>query len=337
MSTRTIATEPILGADNLVKHFPIVTRRGFRKHVDYLQAVDGVSVSIGVRETLGVVGESGSGKSTLLKLLARLIEPTSGSISFLGREQEGLSGKALTPFRRNVQMIYQDPYGQLNPRMTIEEIVTEPWIVHPGVVPRERFRPEAAKLLDTVGIRANLMSRYPAEFSGGQQQRVGIARALALRPQVILCDEPVSALDVSIQAQVILLLKQLQEEYGLSYVFVTHDVSVVRSIADRVSVMYLGRIVETGSVDAICDSPQHPYTQALLSAVPRLVTDKGSRVKRTVLPGEIPNPADPPSGCRFRTRCWKADGLCEEVDPALERHDSSSQLIACHYPSNAKP
>ncbi|ODS52622.1 MAG: peptide ABC transporter ATP-binding protein [Acidobacteria bacterium SCN 69-37] len=328
---RTTA-DPLLRVDGLVKHFPLTRGVIFKRHIGDVKAVDGVSLDLARGETLGIVGESGCGKSTLAKLLVRLERPTAGRALFEGRNIFDLEGGDLRRLRRNLQMVLQDPYTSLNPRMTVGDIVGEPFEIHPEVAPRSSRRARVQELLDLVGLNPEHINRYPHQFSGGQRQRIGIARALALKPQVIICDEPVSALDVSIQAQVINLLEDLQTELGLSYIFIAHDLSVVRHISDRVAVMYLGRIVEIGTGDDIYDRATHPYTQALLSAVP--VPDPRARGTRRVirLEGDVPSPANPPSGCRFRTRCWKAQDVCAVEEPALAvRSSDGGHLSACHF------
>ncbi|WFF01391.1 dipeptide ABC transporter ATP-binding protein [Micromonospora sp. WMMD964] len=323
--------EAILSVDNLVKHFPITQGVLFQRQVGAVKAVDGVSFELRRGETLGVVGESGCGKSTLARLLMRLETPTSGSATLEGRDLFKASGGELRRVRRNMQMVMQDPYTSLNPRMTVGDIIGEPFEIHPDAAPKGSKQRRVQELLDLVGLNPEHINRYPHQFSGGQRQRIGIARALALRPDVIVCDEPVSALDVSIQAQVINLLKQLQDELGLSYIFIAHDLSVVRHIADRVAVMYLGRIVEIGTEDEIYERATHPYTQALLSAVP--VPDPEARDQRTMirLVGDVPSPADPPSGCHFRTRCWKAQDICAVEDPATVPRAADPHPSACHF------
>ncbi|MEU4621610.1 oligopeptide/dipeptide ABC transporter ATP-binding protein [Actinoplanes sp. NPDC023801] len=313
-------TDVVLEARNLVKHF-----------TGGIRAVDGVDLQLRRGETLGVVGESGCGKSTLAKLLVGLEKPTSGSVMVRGEDMTRLRGGGLRRARRNIQMVLQDPYTSLNPRMTVGDIVGEPFEIHSDVVPRGKRQQAVQDLLDTVGLNPDHINRYPHQFSGGQRQRIGIARALALKPEIIVCDEPVSALDVSIQAQVINLLERLQDDFGLSYIFIAHDLSVVRHISDRVAVMYLGKIVEQGHDVAIYDQPTHPYTQALLSAVPVPDPRLRGRRKQIVLEGDVPSPADPPSGCRFRTRCWKAQHVCAEQEPVLQIRERSPHPSACHF------
>ncbi len=324
-------TETILEARDLVKHFPITTGIVFKRHIGEVKAVDGVSLELKTGETLGVVGESGCGKSTLAKLIMRLEKPTSGEVLFQGQDIFGLEGAELRRLRRNIQLVMQDPYTSLNPRMTVGDIVGEPFEIHKDVAPKASRRARVQELLDVVGLNPEHINRYPHQFSGGQRQRIGIARALALRPKVILCDEPVSALDVSIQAQVINLLESLQDELELSYIFIAHDLSVVRHISDRLAVMYLGKVVEIGTEPEIYERPTHPYTQALLSAVP--VPDPSARGEREVirLEGDVPSPANPPSGCRFRTRCWKAEDICATDEPRLEPRPADPHPSACHF------
>jgi oligopeptide transport system ATP-binding protein len=313
----------VLETRGLTKHFP--SRKGA------VRAVDGVDLQLLRGETLGVVGESGCGKSTLAKMLVGLERPTAGSITVRGRDAAALRGAELRRSRRHIQMVMQDPYTSLNPRMTVGDIIGEPYEVHPDVVPREQRVRVVQELLDVVGLNPDHINRYPHQFSGGQRQRIGIARALALKPEIIICDEPVSALDVSIQAQVINLLERLQHEFALSYIFIAHDLSVVRHISNRVAVMYLGKIVEVGYDQAIYEQPTHPYTQALLSAGP--VPDPRLRGRRDqiMLEGDVPSPTDPPSGCRFRTRCWKAREVCAQQEPRLEVRPRSPHPSACHF------
>ncbi len=320
----------LLEVVDLVKHFPVTRGVAFRRTVGQVRAVDGVSFTLGAGETLGVVGESGCGKSTLAQVLMRLEPPTSGAAYFEGEPMFSLRGAALRRWRREMQIVLQDPYTSLNPRMTVGDIVGEPFEIHPEVAPKASRAGRVRELLDVVGLNPEHLNRYPHQFSGGQRQRIGIARALALKPKVIVCDEPVSALDVSIQAQVMNLLAELQGEFGLSYVFIAHDLSVVRHLSDRVAVMYLGKVVEIGTEEQIYRHPTHPYTQALLSAVP--VADPALRGRRDVirLTGDVPSPVNPPSGCRFRTRCWKAQDVCATEEPALISRDGGHPS-ACHF------
>ncbi|THA37389.1 dipeptide ABC transporter ATP-binding protein [Streptomyces sp. A1547] len=328
--------ETILEVRDLVKHYPLTRGILFKKQVGAVKAVDGVSFGLARGETLGIVGESGCGKSTVAKMLVHLERPTAGAISYKGEDITKLSGKALRAVRRNIQMVFQDPYTSLNPRMTVGDIIGEPYDIHPEVAPKGDRRRKVQELLDVVGLNPEYINRYPHQFSGGQRQRIGIARGLALQPEVIVADEPVSALDVSVQAQVINLLERLQAEFGLSYVFIAHDLSIVRHISDRVGVMYLGRVVEIGTDTQIYDHPTHPYTQALLSAVP--VPDPQARAhrERIILTGDVPSPANPPSGCPFRTRCWKAQQRCTDEVPLLAVPEAfpsgpAAHPSACHF------
>ncbi|MFJ9420252.1 ABC transporter ATP-binding protein [Streptomyces sp. NPDC101227] len=335
---RAALGEPILEIRDLVKHYPLTQGVLIKKQIGAVKAVDGVTFDLRKGETLGIVGESGCGKSTLAKMLVGLERPTSGQIRYQGQDITTLSGRAMKAVRRNIQMVFQDPYTSLNPRMTVGDIVGEPYEIHPEVAPKGDRRKKVQELLDVVGLNPEYINRYPHQFSGGQRQRIGIARGLALRPEIIVADEPVSALDVSVQAQVVNLLDQLQDEFDLSYVFIAHDLSVVRHISDRVAVMYLGRLAETGTDEQIYEHPTHPYTQALLSAVPVPDPDARERRERILLAGDVPSPANPPSGCRFRTRCWKAQPLCAEVVPPLEvpaefrdAEGPAKHASACHF------
>jgi oligopeptide/dipeptide ABC transporter ATP-binding protein len=321
---------PILEVRDLVKHYPITQGIVFKRTIGQVRAVDGVSLDLYRGETLGVVGESGCGKSTLGRVLMNLERPTAGTARYKGRDIYALDAAENRRLRRDIQLVMQDPYSSLNPRMTVGDIVGEPFEIHKDVVPKGDRRHRVQELLDVVGLNPEHINRYPHQFSGGQRQRIGIARALALRPEVIICDEPVSALDVSIQAQVMNLLEQLQHDFGLSYLFIAHDLSVVRHICDRVAVMYLGTIVEMGTEAQIYQHPTHPYTQALLSAVP--VPDPTLRNRREVirLTGDVPSPANPPSGCRFRTRCWKAQEVCAQEVPELTVR-AAGHVSACHF------
>jgi oligopeptide transport system ATP-binding protein len=310
--------EAILEVRDLVKHYPLAQGILFKKQVGAVKAVDGVSFDLAPGETLGIVGESGCGKSTVAKMLVNLERPTAGQIKYKGEDITQMSGRALKAVRRNIQMVFQDPYTSLNPRMTVGDIIGEPYEIHPEVAPKGNRRQKVQDLLDVVGLNPEYINRYPHQFSGGQRQRIGIARGLALQPEIIVADEPVSALDVSVQAQVVNLLDRLQNEFSLSYVFIAHDLSIVRHISDRVGVMYLGRIVEIGREEEIYDHPTHPYTQALLSAVPVPDPSARSHRERIILTGDVPSPANPPSGCPFRTRCWKARERCALEVPLLE-------------------
>jgi oligopeptide transport system ATP-binding protein len=324
--------EVVLKAENLVKHYPIMAGV-LRRTVGHVKAVDGVSFELYKGETLGIVGESGCGKSSLGRLLMRLEEPTAGKLTFDGVDMYSQTGADMRRLRRDIQIVFQDPYTSLNPRKTVGDIVGEPFEIHRDVVPKGGRRRRVQELLDLVGLNPEHINRYPHQFSGGQRQRIGIARGVALNPKVIICDEPVSALDVSVQAQVVNLLESLQSELGLAYIFIAHDLSVVRHISDRVGVMYLGKIVEMGDEDQIYSRPTHPYTQALLSAVPLPDPTLRNVREQIVLSGDVPSPANPPAACRFHTRCWKAQEICSIEEPLLvERPDGeSAHDSACHF------
>jgi oligopeptide/dipeptide ABC transporter ATP-binding protein len=323
------APGPIVSVRNLVKHFPIRGKTLFRGVVGQVQAVSGVSFDLFPGETLGLVGESGCGKSTTGRSILQLLRPTSGEVFYGGKDLTKLSAAELRPVRRDMQIVFQDPYASLNPRMPVNEIVSEPLRIHGRYNDggKERVR----SLLAQVGLNPEHGNRYPHEFSGGQRQRIGIARALALEPKVLILDEPVSALDVSIQAGVVNLLEEIQHRHGMAYLFIAHDLSVVRHISERVAVMYLGKIVEIGNRTDVYEGPLHPYTQALLSAIPIPDPDRERRRQRIVLVGDVPSPANPPSGCRFRTRCWKAEAICAEKEPPLE-DPGLGHAVACHFP-----
>ncbi|MEV6960877.1 dipeptide ABC transporter ATP-binding protein [Streptomyces sp. NPDC051207] len=324
--------EVLLRVTGLQKHFPI--RKGLlQRQVGAVRAVDGIDFEVRSGETLGVVGESGCGKSTMGRLITRLLEPTAGTVEFEGKDITHLGVSGMRPLRRDVQMIFQDPYSSLNPRHTIGTIVGAPFKLQ-GVAPEGGVKKEVQRLLSVVGLNPEHYNRYPHEFSGGQRQRIGIARALALNPKLVVADEPVSALDVSIQAQVVNLLDDLQQELGLTYVIIAHDLSVVRHVSDRIAVMYLGKIVELADRDSLYKAPMHPYTKALMSAVP--IPDprrKAGKSERILLKGDVPSPISPPSGCRFHTRCWKATEICRTTEPPLLEL-RPGQRVACHHPEN---
>ncbi len=325
--------QPLLDVKNLKMHFPLTQGIIFQRKVGAVQAVDGVSFSVKRGETLGLVGESGCGKSTTGRAILQLYKPTDGNVIFNGSDLTTLDSTQMRKMRRHLQMIFQDPYASLNPRMTVGNIVSEPMQIHKLVAKNERTQ-RVQELLQTVGLNPYFANRYPHEFSGGQRQRIGIARALAANPDFIVCDEPVSALDVSIQAQIVNLLEDLQEQFGLTYLFIAHDLSVVRHISDRVAVMYLGKIVEVADRNELYDTPLHPYTKALLSAVPIPDPVIERQRERIILTGDVPSPINPPSGCRFHTRCPYVMDVCKKVDPIFA-DQGSGHFVACHlYPGS---
>lgn len=330
VETVAAGSDALLVVEDLVKWFPLTQGIAFKRHIGDVKAVDGVSFKVGEGETHGLVGESGCGKSTTGRAILRLHEPTSGRVYFEGVDVLALKKRQLREIRKDMQIIFQDPFASLNPRMTVRGIITEPLVIH-GVGDADSRRAKASELLEVVGLNPEHANRYPHQFSGGQRQRIGVARALALDPKLIIADEPVSALDVSIQAQLVNLLTDIQEEFGIAFLFIAHDLAVVRHISSHVSVMYLGHIMETGTRDQIYDVPQHPYTQALLSAVPTADRRAERSRERIVLEGDIPSPAEPPSGCVFRTRCWKAKEVCATEVPQL-KDKGDGQMVACHFP-----
>lgn len=325
------ARVPIIKLEGVKMHFPITRGIIFQRKIGAVHAVDGVDLELYPGETLGLVGETGCGKSTLARVVMRLFKPTEGKVYFEGTDIGGLKSRELRAVRREMQMVFQDPFASLDPRKTVGSIISEPFVIH-KTLPRNQIKPEVQQLMELVGLNPEHYNRFPHAFSGGQRQRIGIARALALRPKVLVCDEPVSALDVSIQAQILNLLEDLQAEFNLAYLFIAHDMSVVKHVSDRVAVMYLGKIVELAPGDELYRNPKHPYTGALLSAVPIPDPDLASKRKRIFLEGDVPSPIDPPSGCRFHPRCPVAQlPKCASEEPVLLPHHPG-QIAACHYP-----
>ncbi|MGZ4434696.1 MAG: ABC transporter ATP-binding protein, partial [Trebonia sp.] len=341
MSEEPAATRPAHGAgddvllrvENLVKYFPVQSQHLIQRQKDFVHAVDGVNLEVRRGQTVGLVGETGCGKSTLARCVARLHDITGGRIIFDGQDISRLRPRQMRPFRRQIQMIFQDPYGSLNPRRRVGSIIGDPFAIHGIARGKERKR-RVQEVMELVGLNPEHYNRFPAEFSGGQRQRIGVARALAFRPKLIVCDEPVSALDVSIQAQIINLLSDLQSEFGLTYIFIAHDLSVVRHVSNSVAVMYLGKITEYAPVEELWDHPRHPYTGALLSAVPVPDPEHAERRQRILLAGDVPSPISPPSGCRFHPRCPKAGQVCVDREPELEPRlgDQYGHVAACHLP-----
>ena len=329
-------TDVLVQADGVVKHFPVQADRLLGRSHARVHAVDDVSLEIRRGETLGIVGETGCGKSTLARCITRLYDLTAGRVVFDGHDISTLSRRRLRPYRLEMQMIFQDPYSSLNPRRRVGSIIGDPFAIHGSADGAVRKR-EVQQLMELVGLNPEHYNRFPAEFSGGQRQRIGVARALALRPKLIVCDEPVSALDVSIQAQIINLLADLQSELGLTYLFIAHDLSVVRHVSDRIAVMYLGKVVELAATEDLFARPQHPYTNALLSAIPEFDAEERGRRQRIVLTGDVPSPIDPPPGCRFHPRCPKARELCSVEEPPREAKagGGEEQTVACHFPVEA--
>jgi oligopeptide/dipeptide ABC transporter ATP-binding protein len=335
MADTLVATNTLVDVRDLKMHFPL-TKGIVQRVVGYVRAVDGVSFSIERGQTLGLVGESGSGKTTIGRTMVRLYKPTSGQILFGDQDLAKLNGEPLRQIRRRVQMVFQDPFASLNPRFTIGSLIAEPMNIY-GVASKDEIRERTLELLRVVGLRSEYIDRYPHEFSGGQRQRIAVARALSINPEFVVADEPVSALDVSVRAQVLNLLQRLQKQFNLTYLFISHDMSVVRHVADRIAVMYLGKIVELSDRDELYAAPKHPYTKALLSAVPIPDPQIEKRRQRIILSGDLPSPINIPSGCRFHTRCPMAQQICREVEPAFERKEGREHYAACHFSESVSP
>jgi len=336
MADTLVASKTLVDVRELKMHFPLTRGIVLQRVVGYVRAVDGISFSIERGQTLGLVGESGSGKTTIGRTIVRLYKPTAGQILFDGKDLAALSGEELRQERRRVQMIFQDPYASLNPRYTIGSLIAEPMHIF-KVASRAEIRERTAELLRVVGLRPEYIDRYPHEFSGGQRQRIAVARALSINPEFVIADEPVSALDVSIRAQVLNLLQRLQRQFNLTYLFVSHDLSVVRHVADRIAVMYLGKIVELSDRDELYAAPKHPYTKALLSAIPIPDPQIEKRRQRIILSGDLPSPINIPSGCRFHTRCPMAQNICREIEPVFEAKEGREHYAACHFSERVTP
>ncbi len=331
-----VASKTLVDVRDLKMHFPLTRGIVLQRVVGYVRAVDGISFSIERGQTMGLVGESGSGKTTIGRTIVRLYKPTAGQILFDGKDLAALSGEELRQERRRVQMIFQDPYASLNPRYTIGSLIAEPMHIF-KVASRAEIRERTAELLRVVGLRPEYIDRYPHEFSGGQRQRIAVARALSINPEFVIADEPVSALDVSIRAQVLNLLQRLQQQFNLTYLFVSHDLSVVRHVADRIAVMYLGKIVELSDRDELYVAPKHPYTKALLSAIPIPDPQIEKRRQRIILSGDLPSPINIPAGCRFHTRCPMAQNICHEIEPVFEAKEGREHYAACHFSERVTP
>ncbi len=336
MADTLVVTNTLVDVRDLKMYFPLTRGIVFQRVVGHVRAVDGITFGIQRGQTLGLVGESGSGKTTIGRTLVRLYKPTAGQILFENQDLAKLEGESLRQIRRRVQMVFQDPFASLNPRFTIGSLIAEPMHIY-GLAPKDEIRERTLELLRVVGLRSEYIDRYPHEFSGGQRQRIAVARALSINPEFVIADEPVSALDVSVRAQVLNLLQRLQQQFNLTYLFISHDLSVVRHVADRIAVMYLGKIVEMADRDELYAAPKHPYTKALLSAVPIPDPQIEKRRQRIILSGDLPSPINIPSGCRFHTRCPMAQSICREVEPAFERKEGREHYAACHFSENVSP